>query len=171
MKPSDVTAAEYGAWYKNYIEISPDKEITTSLLETFGKTVSFFKSIPEDKLAYRYEAGKWTPKEILQHLMDTERIFAYRALRIARNDSTPIPGFEQDDYVVPSKANERSMDDLLEEYKSVRLSSIGLFKSFDEEMWQRVGTASNNPFSARAAAAIIPGHELHHMSVIKDKYL
>ena len=171
MKPSDVTDSEYRDSYKSYIQMAPDIDIADSLLETHRQTLSFFESLQDDKLEYRYAEGKWTPKEILQHLMDTERIFAYRALRIARNDATHIPGFEQDDYITPSKANQRSIQDLLEEYKTIRHASIGLFKSFDEEMWQRVGTASGSPMSARAAASLIPGHELHHVAVIKERYL
>ncbi len=171
MKPSEVTAKEYRDSYKHYIQIAPDLEITSSLKETYQATITFFENLATDKLEYRYAEGKWTPKEILQHLMDTERIFAYRALRIARMDETPIPGFEQDDYVMPSKAHQRNIQDLLEEYKSIRQASISLFKSFDEEMWARMGTASGSPMSARAAASILPGHELHHIQVIQERYL
>ena len=171
MKPSDVTSTEYRESYKHYIQLAPDLEITASLNKTHKDTIAFFENLPTGKLEFRYAEGKWTPKEVLQHLMDTERIFAYRALRIARQDSTPIPGFEQDDYVLPSKANDRTIQDLLEEYKSIRQASISLFKSFDEEMWARIGTASGSPMSARAAASILPGHELHHMQVINERYL
>lgn len=146
-------------------------EITESLMKTYEQIHSFYQNLSAEKLEFKYAEGKWTPKEILQHVMDTERIFSYRALRFARMDTAPLPGYEQDDYVMPSKANQRSLPDLLEEYKAIRRASITLFKSFDDEMWQGMGVASENKMSARAAAAILPGHELHHLTVIKERYL
>jgi len=122
-------------------------------------------------LEYRYADGKWTIKEIIQHLMDAERIFTYRALRIARKDQTPLPGFEQDDYVLPSQANKRSMEDLLNEFKAIKMATVSLYDSFSEEMLMELGTASNNPISVRAIGFIIMGHEIHHCDVIKDRYL
>ncbi len=171
MKPSDVLESEYHAAYKQYIHLAADLEITESLLQSHHHMIDFFQNLPQDKLEYRYATGKWTPKEILQHLMDSERIFSYRALTFARKDNTPIPGFEQDDYIVPSKANRRTIEDLLAEYKTIRQSSISLFKSFDKEMWLSTGTACDNVMSARAAASLLSGHELHHIQVIKERYL
>jgi len=110
-------------------------------------------------------------KEILGHVTDTERIFAYRALRIARNDPTPLPSFEQDPYVQYSGANARSIADLLEEFTAARLATLALFNSFDDEAWQRSGTASGHALSVRAAVYIIAGHELHHINSIKQNYL
>ena len=129
------------------------------------------KSIANDKLEYRYDKGKWTIKEVIQHLMDAERIFAYRALRIARQDQTPLPGFEQNDYVQPSQANERSLDDLINEFKAIRASTVALFNSFTDKMLLAKGTASNSPVSVRAIGFIIMGHEIHHCQVIKERYL
>ena len=103
--------------------------------------------------------------------MDAERIFAYRALRIARQDQTPLPGFEQNDYVQPSQANERSLDDLINEFKAIRASTVALFNSFTDKMLLAKGTASNSPVSVRAIGFIIMGHEIHHCQVIKERYL
>jgi hypothetical protein len=129
------------------------------------------RAVPEEKLSYRYAEGKWTIKEIMAHLIDDERIYAYRALRFARNDQTELPGFDQDDYAIESAANERSLDDLLEEFAAVRRSTIALFNSFDERVWTRSGVASGNVMSVRAAAYHIAGHELRHLNIIKERYL
>jgi hypothetical protein len=103
--------------------------------------------------------------------MDAERIFTYRALRIARKDKTPLPGFEQDDYVLPSQANKRSIEDLIIEYKAIKAATVSLFDSFSDEMLMELGIASNNPVSVRAIGFIIMGHEIHHCEVIKERYL
>lgn len=127
--------------------------------------------MPIEKQNYRYAEGKWTPKDILLHLVDAERIFAYRALRIARNDKTALPGFEENDYVIEAKAEERSMSSLLEEYSEVRKATISLFLNFGEEVLKRLGEASNCSVSVRAIGYIILGHEKHHVDVIFERYL
>ena len=124
-----------------------------------------------DKFDYRYAEGKWTIKDILQHLVDAERVFAYRALCFARNDKTELPGFEEDDYVIEANANKRSIQDLLTELLIVRQSSLALFKSFNDEQLMRIGTASNNPMSVRALGFIIIGHQNHHQRVFEERYL
>ncbi|MEH6407717.1 MAG: DinB family protein [Leeuwenhoekiella sp.] len=162
---------EYNPFYANYVKLVPSHSgLIEALEEGEGKTISFFKAIPEDKLKYAYAEGKWTILEILQHIIDTERIFCYRALCIARKDKNSFPGFEQDDYVKPSMANERSLESLLEEYKIVRKSTILLFKSFDKEALIEIGNASKSALSARAAGFIISGHEIHHANIIKERY-
>ena len=120
---------------------------------------------------FRYAENKWTIKEILVHIMDDERIFMYRALRIARNDKTPLPGFEQDDYVPYSRANERSLANIFREYKTVRNATLSLFNSLSKEDLMRVGTANNHHVNVRALAYHIAGHELHHLNIIKERYL
>lgn len=132
---------------------------------------SFFRSIPPEKENYRYAEGKWTPKDILLHLIDAERIFAYRALRIARNDKTALPGFEENDYVIEANAEERSMESLLEEYFDVRKATISLFLSFSADALKRLGEASGFSVSVRAIGYIILGHEKHHANVIIERYL
>ncbi len=161
---------EYNSYYQYYIE----KSYTDNLIEGFNKSqeefISFIKEIPEEKLSYAYENGKWTIAEVLLHIIDTERIFGYRALRFSRNDQMPIEGFEQDDYVINSNASDFSKDDLLENYLAVRNHSKIMFKSFTNEMLLRKGTASNSPMSTRAAGYIMIGHQQHHIEVINNKY-
>jgi len=128
-------------------------------------------SLRGEKLNYRYAQNKWTIKEILVHIIDDERIYAYRALCFARNDKTELPGFEQDDYALHSRANERSLENILEEYEAVRNATIALFNGLPEDSLLRMGTANNNKATVRAMAYHIAGHELHHMNIIKEKYL
>ena len=133
--------------------------------------LSLFEKISEEKLDFAYEEGKWTLAEAIVHTIDTERIFQYRALCIARNDKTPFPGFDQDAYVPYSNASNRTKKDLIEEYKAVRDSTISLFNSFDEESIKRIGTASGSKMSVRALGFIISGHQAHHIRIIEERYL
>lgn len=171
MTAKDLRPNEYNPYYQTYIIKTKDFNLKEGLQSNFETVQLFLKSIPKDKLEYRYADGKWSIKEVIQHIIDTERIFAYRALRIARQDQTPLPGFDQDDYVAPSKANKRSIESLLQEYASVRIATKSLFDSFDNEMLISIGTASNSNLSARAAGFIIIGHENHHCEVIRERYL
>ncbi|PWH82892.1 DinB family protein [Algibacter marinivivus] len=172
MRVTDLNTSEYNSYYGTYTSKVP-KDVT--LMDGFVKAekdvVDFFKSIPEGKLEYRYASGKWSIKEVLQHIIDTERVFMYRCFRIARHDSAPLVGYEQDDYIEPSKADDKSINDLLEEYKIGRKSFIILLKSINDADLMFTGHASGSPLSARAAAFIILGHEIHHMEVIKTLYL
>lgn len=162
---------EYAPYTIMYIGLLPDDGLIMKHLEdNLRATAAFMRALPEEKLSYRYANDKWTIKEILAHLIDDERIYAYRALRFARNDQTELPGFEQDAYAIESGANERSLDDLLEEFAAVRRSTIALFNSFDARVLTRSGVASGNVMSVRAAAYHIAGHELRHLNVIKERY-
>jgi uncharacterized damage-inducible protein DinB len=127
--------------------------------------------LPAEKLTFRYAEGKWTIKEILVHLIDDERIYAYRALRFARQDQTELPGFEQDDYALHSGANERDIHDILKEFATVRAATISLFEGFDREALLRTGIADGKIMSVRAAAYHIAGHEMRHLNIIKERYL
>ena len=129
------------------------------------------RSIPSEKGDYRYAPGKWSIKELLGHVIDGERIFAYRALRFGRNDQTALNGFEQDDYVAAGAFDKRELSDLIDEFEEVRRATIHLFRGFDETAWTRRGVASENEVSVRALAYIIAGHELHHMGVLRERYL
>jgi uncharacterized damage-inducible protein DinB len=163
---------EYAPYTIMYIGLLPDDGLILKHLEdNLRATTDFMRAVPEEKLSYRYAKDKWTIKEILAHLIDDERIYAYRALRFARNDQTELPGFEQDAYAVESGANERSHDDLLEEFAAVRKSTIALFNSFDDRVFIRSGVASGNVMSVRAVAYHIAGHELRHLNIIKERYL
>jgi uncharacterized damage-inducible protein DinB len=170
MNKDDLNPGEYNPYYGTYIKKTSGLSLD-SLKSSGEKTISFLKSIPSDKLEFRYAEGKWTIKEIIQHLMDAERIFTYRALRIARKDQTPLPGFEQDDYVLPSQANTRSIEDLVNEFTAIKAATVSLFDSFSDEMLKALGKASNSPVSVRAIGFIIMGHEIHHCEVIKERYL
>lgn len=162
---------EFNSYYTPYINLVEDKDIITALQQNLKETITFYKSIPEEKWLYSYADGKWTINQVVQHILDTERIFAYRALCFSRKENLELPGFDQDEYLVNSAANTRSKESLIEEYVSIRNATITLFKNFSNEMFMQVGTASNSPLSVRAAGFIIVGHEKHHCNVIKDKYL
>ena len=154
-----------------YISLVDDNISVEDLSTEFEKMKSFFMSIPERKWEYRYAEGKWTLKEMLVHMLDTERIFSYRALRISRNDSTPLPGFEQDDYVPFSNANSKSINNILKEFEAVRTSTYLLFAGFDDSAWDRYTLVDNHPVSLRALLYLVLGHARHHLKVIREKYL
>jgi hypothetical protein len=171
MTKNDLALNEYNPYYQQYIQKAGDVSLYEGLKVNSTAAVVFFESISEEKLELRYEAGKWTIKEVVQHLIDTERVFGYRALCIARGDKTLFPSYDQDEYVVRCQANARSISDLVTEYKAVRLASITLFDSFSNEMLKRIGIAGSSNLSPRAVAFIIMGHENHHCEIIKERYL
>lgn len=171
MTKDDLKAGEFNPYYGNYIKKTDKLTLKKGIKQSGDTTISFLQSIPKDKLDYSYAEGKWTLKEVIQHIMDTERVFAYRALRIARKDQTPLPGFDQDNYIKPSEANKRTIEDLIHEFKAIKMATVTLFDSFSEDMLMALGTASNNPVSVRAIGFIIMGHEIHHCDVIKERYL
>ena len=154
-----------------YIDLLPDDlQIINHLHDNLKSTIEFFRSFPQEKLATPHKTGEWTMKEILVHIIDDERIYCYRALRFARNDSTVLPGFEQEEYVPYSQANERDLEDILEEFSTVRMATISFFNSLSPEALTRKGIGSGNIMSVRAAAYHIAGHELHHLNSIKENY-
>src|SRR6476659_8340730 len=168
-KPKD---GEFPPYANMYLQLLPDDGLLLKHLKNnFIATKELILSLPEERLQYRYAENKWTIKEILVHIMDDERIYAYRALRIARNDKTELPGFEQDDYVPYSRANERSLKNILNEYATIRKATITLFENLDEAAFLRTGIANGHIVSVRALAYHIAGHELHHMNVIRERYL
>ncbi len=171
MISDQLSTSEYHQFYKNYIDSATNANSLVGLEQNLELVVSFYFNIPKDKHNYAYAIGKWTIKDILLHVIDTERIFAYRALRIARQDRTPLAGFEQDDYIAPANATQRSMESLLEEYKAVRQGSMSLFKSFNSSTLMQLGEASGCPISVRAIGYILTGHENHHIQIIKARYL
>jgi hypothetical protein len=134
-------------------------------------TLVLLRSIPESQGGFRYAPGKWSIKELLGHVIDTERIFAYRALRFSRNDATPLPGYEQDDYIRNASFDDYPLGELADEFESVRRSTLFLFKHLTRDAWMRRGKANEGEASVRALAYIIAGHELHHMQILRDKYL
>ncbi|MBG6129815.1 putative damage-inducible protein DinB [Aquimarina sp. EL_43] len=168
---SQLKEGEFNPYYETYINKAESPDIVKGLESSQKEFVDFVQSIPDEKLTHAYAKDKWTVAEVLQHVIDGERIFAYRALRFARNDKTPIMGFEQDDYVPYSNANNYSKEELISDFQSARNNSISLFKSFTGEMLTRIGEASGSPMSSRAAGYILIGHQKHHFEVIKERYL
>ncbi len=166
-----ISDKEYNDYYKGYIDKALGKPLLKGLAEGLLETHDFFDNIPEAKQEFRYVADKWTPKEVLLHIIDTERVFAYRALQFARAKNVEIKGFDQDEFAANSNANERTMKHLLEEYLAVRTATVILFTSFSENTLLQMGVASNAPLSVRAAGFIICGHEKHHVAIIKERYL
>lgn len=163
-------ADEHVAYYGKYIEKVPDGDLCRILTDQLAETRALIGSIPEARGTHRYAPGKWSIKEVLGHVCDSERIFSYRALCIARADATPLPGFEQDDYVPTGKFDRRTLADLSEELAAVRQASLLLFSHLDAEALARRGTASGNPITPRALAYVIAGHERHHVEILKAKY-
>jgi len=162
---------DYAPFYGKYVMLVPDGNFL-EILETQPREMKqMLEPLTELQADFRYAPGKWSIKEILGHVIDAERIFAVRILRIARSDQTPLPGFEQDDYVKVSNAASRTLSDLLEEFSVVRRASIALIRSLDDASWLRRGTASGNEVSVLAIAFIIAGHALHHRNIFQEKYL
>jgi uncharacterized damage-inducible protein DinB len=163
---------EYPAYAEMYMKwVSRDGQILQSMKDQIGKTMELVSGLSDEQLAYRYAPGKWTIPEVMVHICDDERIYAYRALRIGRGDQTPLPGFEQDDYVPFSKANGRSVKSILKEYRTVRKATLSLFRSFNAEDLLRRGTSDGQAVSVRALLYHLAGHELHHLEIINEKYL
>lgn len=172
MTKKDIQPSEYNEYFGRYINLVSDETQLLQGLENDKKFVTdFFSSIPKEKLEYRYQPEKWTIKEVLQHIIDTERIFMYRFLRIARADKTALMGFEQDDFIFSSEANSKSIDELLQEFMVTRLYTLNLVKSIPTKYLSNMGVASNSPISARACAFILLGHSIWHSNIIKERYL
>ncbi|GAA4281751.1 DinB family protein [Gaetbulibacter aestuarii] len=172
MKINSLSETEYNPFYKRYIQKVPqDLTLIQGYMDGEKAMVRFFKNIPDKKHNYRYESDKWSVKEVIQHIIDTERIFMYRCLRISRHDKTPLAGFEQDDFIAPSRAHQKDMENLIDEYKAVRNHSIEFLKSLHDNDLKFIGNASGNQMSARAAACIVLGHEIWHREILKERYL
>lgn len=162
---------EYNPYTIAYIKLVPaDGDVIGHLKKNYNIIRKHIEAFSADKLTTPHEAGEWTIHEILVHVLDAERVFAYRALRIARGDTTPLPGFEQDDYVAPSKANARDIKSILEEYRAVRDATTTLFESFDDDILMNSTLTSGAKTTLRAIMYITAGHELHHLYSIKENY-
>jgi hypothetical protein len=158
-------------WYHGYIEETKGDDLLALMEEQLGSFLAFTREIPADKYDHRYAEGKWSIKDLLQHIIDAERIIAYRALRFARKDSTPLPGFEENDYAVSAKAERRSWSDLVEEFKQLRNSNLLMFRAFDSEELEREGIANGQPVYVLALGYIMVGHIDHHLKIIRERYL
>ena len=162
---------EYGEYYGKYISLVQESDIREAYARQPAELRSLFDGVAEEKGAFTYEPGKWTIKESLSHIIDGERIFAYRMLRISRGDVTPIEGFEQDGYIENSNANNRSFADLLEEFELERRANVLFLNNLDANALARMGTASGSPVSVRALANISIGHVRHHFGIFEERYL
>lgn len=161
---------EFAPYYGTYVGAVPDGEITHTLAQQGETFLARLKPLSEEQAAFAYAPGKWTVKEVVCHITDTERIFAYRALRIARGDATPLASFDENAYAVSCGANDRPLETLLGEFAAVRAATLALLRGLPEAAWTRQGTASGKEISVRGLAWILAGHALHHESVLKDKY-
>ena len=162
---------EFAPYYNNYISLIEGDDVMPVLNSQAAGLRSMFENVPEEKGTFAYAEGKWTIKELLSHLIDGERIFAYRILRISRGDKTPIEGFEQDDYIENSNANNRSFADLLDEFDLQRRSNLLMMDNISDEASRQMGSASDNPVSARALVYILAGHVRHHLKILNERYL
>src|SRR5690554_6925338 len=172
MKLSELSKSEYPPYYEVYVSgLNPDIELLEELEASHHYFIKFVQDIPMEKHDYRYDTGKWTIKEIIQHLIDCERVFAYRALCFSRNDKTELPGFDENSYADNSNGNQRHLKDLLMEFSLVRHTTLALFKSFSDEVMNRNGIASGYNVSVRALGFIILAHQEHHKKVFQERYL
>jgi hypothetical protein len=153
---------EYLPYYSRYIDLVPDGDVLSTLSQQIGETLALLRELPESLANYRYAPDKWTVNQMVGHVIDTEKIFAYRALRFARADTKPLQGYEQDDYARNSTFDSYPLSELASEFEAVRRSTLYFFRHIDEEAWARRGVANNAEVSVRALAYIFAGHELHH---------
>jgi hypothetical protein len=163
--------SEYAEYYHTYVSKVPDGDIVESLAAQGAEFVARIESFPEERGDHRYAEGKWSVKEVIGHLVDTERVMGYRALAFARGDTTPLPGIDQDVYVGGGNFADRTLPDLAAEFEALRVSHLNLFASFDDTIWMRAGTASDCGFTTRAVAWIMAGHVTHHAAVLTERYL
>ncbi|WP_017731854.1 DinB family protein [Nafulsella turpanensis] len=162
---------EYAPFYAGYVEACKEESAIEALEQSFKEALPFLQSIPKEKADHRYAEGKWSVKELLQHMIDTERIMGYRALRFARNDQTELAGFDEDAYVSVLDLSNRKLSSLVAEFLELRNSTLSLFRGFSEEDLKRKGKASGQPASVRAIGFIIAGHQRHHFNILQERYL
>jgi hypothetical protein len=163
--------SEFDPYFDRYISLVPDGDVVAHLVTQAGETVTLLSKLSEPDGGYRYAPGKWSVKEVVGHVIDTERVFAYRVMRFARNDPTPLAGFEQDPYVANGGFDGRALADLVAEFSSVRAATVHLLNGLDDEASLRRGMASNHAITVRALAYLIAGHERHHVNILRERYL
>jgi len=161
---------EYADFYAGYVDAVPEGDIRETLAAASREMEAFYAAIPESKGGFAYAPGKWTVREVLGHVADSERVFTYRALRFGRGDRTPLPGFDQEILVPHSNVAVRPWSELLDDLFTIRRCTLNLFRSFREEDWERRGEASGVEVSVRALAFVVTGHELHHRRVLRERY-
>ncbi len=166
----DLKETEYHSYHKTYLDLAPELTLLEALKHSEEEVLNFITSVPIEKHAYSYAPGKWNLKEIFSHIIDTERIFVYRALRIARMDESSLLGYDHEEFVKTSGAASRSTESLIQEYEAQRSSTIIFFKNLEEEMLLKIGKANEQSLSPRAIAFILCGHEKHHLNVFEERY-
>lgn len=162
---------EYAPFYAGYVARVPDGDVLATLEAQLREAVSLLEGVPAGREGHRYAPGKWSVREVVGHVADAERIFAYRALRFARGDRTPLPGFEENGYVRAAGSDARPLAELTGELRTVRLATLSLFRGLPAEAWSRSGEASGAPVTVRALAWIAAGHAAHHLHVLRERYL
>ncbi|MGA4720642.1 DinB family protein [Fictibacillus nanhaiensis] len=162
---------EYADYYKGYVSLVPEGDIIQVLTDQMKETVGIVSILNDEQLAYRYATGKWSVKEVLGHITDTERIMSYRLLSIARGETSSLPGYDENAYVEEAGFDDLPVRDLLEHFVAVRLATIQLIKSLSKKALERKGTANGHPVTTRALMMIIAGHEIHHRNIIIERYL
>ena len=163
--------SSYPAYFKRYVDQVAEDDLSAAFANQLPVIKKFLSSIPEEKSMYAYDTGKWTLKEVLQHIIDAERIFNYRALCFARKETASLPGFDENLYADNSNANSRSWKELIDEFLTVRQSTEYMYRSFSEDMLDHPGVANNNPATAKSFGFITLGHFNHHKKVIEERYL
>jgi uncharacterized damage-inducible protein DinB len=163
-------AGEYASFYAGYVALVPEGDVVGALRDSGKEIAAALAAIPESRGGFRYGEGKWSIRELLGHVIDAERIFTYRALRVARGDSTPLPSFEENDYVRTAGSDTRTIADLADELRAVRESTLRMFSSFPDDAWTRAGIVSGRPVSVRALAYITAGHARHHLTILRERY-
>jgi hypothetical protein len=158
-------------YFSYYIEQPDSQNVIEALTEQLPLVENLYKNLSDDQQNFRYDTGKWSPKEILGHITDTERIFGFRALCIARGEQQSLPSFDENEYMGGANFDDQSLEQLLEQYSLTRKGTIALLKTFSEEIASRMGIANGNAVSARALAWMIAGHEVHHLKILKERYL
>lgn len=164
-------ASECAPYFDNYVSLVPEGDLRAILAAQPSQLENLLAGLTEQQALHAYAPGKWSVKELIGHVIDSERVFAYRALWLARNGKAPLPGFEQDDFAASTPFNNRSLVNLLEEFAAVRKANMFLFSNLTEEAWQRHGVVNENEMSVRAAAYIVAGHAIYHMEILKSRYL
>lgn len=163
-------ADEFAPYYNTYISLVPEGDVRDHLRTQLHETIAMLSGVSDERASRAYGPGKWTLKEVVLHMCDAERVFCYRLLRIARGDATPLPGFEQDEWVPHSGANARSLPSLLLEFAAIRAATLQLMDNVEPAAWARRGIASDKPVSARGLAYICAGHERHHQRILRERY-
>ena len=164
-------SGEYAPYYERYVSLVPEGDVVEAMSRQLEEVTALLGGIAEERAGHSYAPGKWTIKQLVGHVIDGERVFAYRALAIARGDRASLPGMEQDEYMEHARFDERTLESLCEEFEHVRRANVLMMRGFDTGAWARRGVASDNEVTVLALAHIIAGHELHHMNVLRARYL